>query len=155
MNPKVIKTKKEYNAALEHIGGLLSARPGTLEGNELELWTLLIRQYEEQCHPIEPPDPISAIAFRMEQQGLKKTDLAPYIGSRSKISEVLGGKRPLSLAMIRKLHNGLGIPAEVLLQVTQTAPGSGLAWPAPSLSPPSSRPRSSPASNTGTHPKHG
>ena len=116
MDPKVIKTEEEYEAALAHIGGLLSAELGTPQGDALELWTLLIQQYEEKAYPIGLPDPVSAIRFRMEQQKLKSADLVPFIGNKSKVSEVLNGKRPLSLSMIRRLHEGLGIPAEVLLQ---------------------------------------
>ena len=116
MIPKIIKTEAEYDATLERIAVLMSAAPGTPDGDELDLLVTLVELYEEKFYPIELPDPVEAIKFRMEQQGLKQKDLAPYLGSRSKISEILSGKRLLSLTMIRKLHTGLGIPAEVLLQ---------------------------------------
>jgi HTH-type transcriptional regulator/antitoxin HigA len=116
MVAKVIKNEREHEAALERIEALMDAAPSTPEGDELELLTTLVELYEEKRFPIELPDPVEAIRFRMEQAGLKQQDLVPYVGSRSKVSEVLSGKRPLSLKMIRALHKGLGIPAEVLLQ---------------------------------------
>jgi HTH-type transcriptional regulator/antitoxin HigA len=115
MRPKVIKTDAEYRAALARLDELLGAKPGTPEGDEFELWVTLIKDYEEEQFPIDLPDPITAIRFRMEQAGMKQVDLVPYIGSPSRVSEVLKGKRSLSLSMIRKLNKGLGIPAEVLL----------------------------------------
>jgi len=116
MRPKVIKTEADYEAALARLDELLDAEPGTPEGEEFELWATLIQTFEEEQFPIDLPDPIAAIRFRMEQAGLKQVDLVPYIGSASRVSEILRGKRSLSLSMIRKLHEGLGIPAEVLLQ---------------------------------------
>ena len=116
MLPKVIKNDREYAAALARIDQLMDAAPGTPEGDELELLATLVEVYEDKHFPIELPDPLEAIRFRMEQSGLKQQDLVPYIGSRSKVSEVLAGKRPLSLKMIRALHKGLGVPAEVLLR---------------------------------------
>ncbi len=116
MIPKVIKAEEEYESTLERIDELMDAVPDTPEGDELELLVTLVELYEEKNYPIDLPDPVAAIKFRMEQQGLKQKDLVPFFGSRSKVSEVLSGKRSLSLAMIRKLHAGLGIPAEVLLQ---------------------------------------
>ena len=118
MRPKVIKTDAEYEAALARLDELLDAEPGTPEGDEFELWVTLVEAYEDSQFPIELPDPISAIRFRMEQAGLRQVDLVQYIGSRSRVSEVLNGKRKLSLSMIRRLHKGLGIPAEVLLHQT-------------------------------------
>jgi len=116
MRPKVIKTEADYEAALARLEELLDAEPDTSEGDEFELWATLISAYEEDAFPIDLPDPVAAIRFRMEQAGLKQADLVPYIGSASRVSEILRGKRTLSLSMIRKLHEGLGIPAEVLLQ---------------------------------------
>jgi len=116
MEPKVIHTEAEYRAALARVEELMDAEPGTPEGEELNLLGLLVEQYEDETFPIGLPDPIEAIRFRMEQAGLQQKDLVPYIGSPSKVSEVLSGKRRLSLAMIRRLHKGLGIPAEVLLR---------------------------------------
>ncbi|MEJ5309331.1 MAG: helix-turn-helix domain-containing protein [Anaerolineae bacterium] len=129
MKPKIIKNEADYQAALAHLETLMDAQPGTPEEEELELFAMLIEAYEQAVFPIDLPDPISAIKFRMEQQGLKRKDLEPYIGSQSKVSEVLNGKRPLSLAMIRALHAGLDIPLEVLLQKPQTP----LPLPDPSL----------------------
>lgn len=123
MKPKIIKTEADYQAALAHLEGLMDAPPGSSEEEELELFAMLIDAYEEEAFPIGLPDPVAAIRFRMEQQGLTRQDLEQYIGSQSKVSEVLNGKRPLSLAMIRALHTGLGIPAEVLLH----KPGQNLA----------------------------
>ena len=116
MYPKIIHTEEEYEAALHHVENLMDADPGSPGEAELELWTLLIENFEESQYPIPPPDPVEAIRFRMEQLGLKAGDLKPYIKSKSKISEVLNHKRPLSLTMIRALHQGLGIPAEILVR---------------------------------------
>jgi len=116
MRPKVIKTEADYDAALARLEDLLDAEPDSPEGDELELWATLISMYEEEVFPIDLPDPVAAIRFRMEQSGLKQADLVPFIGSASRVSEILRGKRTLSLSMIRKLHEGLGIPAEVLLR---------------------------------------
>jgi len=116
MKIKLIKTEEENEAALARLEEIFDAESGTPEGDEAELLTALIEMYEQKAYPIDLPDPIEAIKFRMDQQGLKPKDLVPYIGSAPRVSEVLSGKRPLSLAMIRKLVNELGIPAEVLLQ---------------------------------------
>lgn len=114
---KVIKTEAEYEEALERIETLMAkAHPGTASGDELEVLSLLAENYEAQHHPVGPPTPIEAIKFRMEQQGLAPRDLIPYLGSKGRVSEVLSGKRPLTLSMIRALHVHLGIPAEVLLR---------------------------------------
>jgi HTH-type transcriptional regulator/antitoxin HigA len=116
MVPKVIRTEADYEAALARVDELMVADPGTRRGDELELLVTLIELYEEEKYPIGPPTALDAIRFRMEQAGLSASDLVPYIGSRSKVSEMLSGKRRLSLRMIRSLHEGLGIPAESLLQ---------------------------------------
>src|SRR6266853_2759143 len=110
MKPKIIKTEAEYQATLARIEKIFDARPGTAKGDELELLLLLVETYEDKAYPIDPPDPIAALRFRMEQEGLKPKDLVPYIGSKSKVSEVLSGRRPLRLTMIRNLTDGLGIP---------------------------------------------
>ena len=114
--PKLIKTEQDYQGALDRIDEIFTAKPGTPDGDELELLSTLVELYEEKAFPIGLPTPVEAIKFRMEQQGLKPKDLISSIGSASKVSEVLSGKRSLSLSMIRKLVNELGIPAEVLLQ---------------------------------------
>ena len=113
---KVIKTEEEYHQALDRLSVLMDAAPGSEEESELELLAVLTQKYEEEHFPIELPDPIEAIKFRMEQQGLSRKDMVPFFGSQSRVSEVLGRKRPLSITMIRALHKGLGIPADVLLQ---------------------------------------
>ncbi len=125
MKAKIIKSEADYEAALAYIEGLMDAEPGSEEEEELELFAALVEQYENAHYPIAPPDPIDAILFRMDQEGLIRKDMAAYIGSQSKVSEVLNRKRPLSLSMIRKLHEGLGIPADVLLR----EPGKKLASP--------------------------
>ena len=112
---KVLKSEADYDAALARVEAMESARPGTPEGDELEVLVALIGLYEDEHYPVGPPDPIEAIKSRMEQQGLTQKDLIPYIGSRSKVSEVLSGRRPLSVRMMRALQRGLGIPAQVLL----------------------------------------
>ncbi|HEX9782190.1 MAG TPA: transcriptional regulator [Opitutaceae bacterium] len=114
MKPKVIKTGRDHRAALAHLERLMD-QPNPDEA-ELELWSLLVEKYEDERFPIAAPDPIEAIRFRMEQGGLAMADLQPYLQSKSKVSEVMNRKRPLSLAMIRALHRGLRIPAEVLVQ---------------------------------------
>jgi len=116
MKVKVLKTEAEYEAALAQAEQLMDAAPGSSEEEALELWAFLIEAYEAQHVPIDLPDPIEAIQFRMQQEGLTRKDMRKYLGSQSKVSEVLNRKRPLSLTMIRNLHEGLGIPAEVLLQ---------------------------------------
>jgi len=116
MKPKLIKTAAEHQTVLARIEVIFGAKPNTPEGDELDLLVTLVELYEEKAFPIDLPSPLDALQFRMEQQGLKAKDLIPYIGSASKVSEVLAGKRSLSLAMIRKLVNELGIPAQVLLQ---------------------------------------
>lgn len=116
MKPKVIKTESEYEKALAHLEALMETKPNTSIEEEMELFAVLIENYERENFPIGLPDPIEAIKFRMEQQGLTRKDLEKYIGSQSKVSEVLNRKRPLSIAMIRTLHQELDIPAEVLLQ---------------------------------------
>lgn len=115
---KIIKNDKEYKSALAEVETLIESDPqaGTEDGDRLELLALLISTYEDTRYPIEMPSPIEAIKFRMEQLGLSQKDLVPYIGSRSKVSEILTGKRSLSLKMIRMLNSGLGIDAEVLLK---------------------------------------
>ena len=115
MRAKVIKTESEYGAALARIEKLMDAKRDTPQGDELELLSLLVHDYEENVFPIDKPDPLAAIRFRMEQQGLEPKDLVPLLGSRSRVSEVLSGRRNLSLKMIRNLVGRLGIPAEVLL----------------------------------------
>jgi HTH-type transcriptional regulator/antitoxin HigA len=113
---KIIKTEVNCQRALVRIDELMDAEPNTSEGDELELLVTLVKLYEEKKYPIDMPDPVEAIKFRMEQLNLNQQALVPFIGSKSKVSEVLNKKRPLSLSMMQALHKGLGIPAEILLQ---------------------------------------
>lgn len=116
MEIKPIKTKKDYESALKEIERLFDAAPGTREGDRLEVLATLVEAYEEKYHPIAPPNPIEAIRYYMESRGLTRSDMEQYLGSRARVSEVLNRKRALTMEMIRKLHKGLGIPAEVLIQ---------------------------------------
>lgn len=111
-----IRTKADYKAALVEVEALWGARSGTPRGDRLDVLATLIDAYEAEHQPIDPPDPIDAIQFRMEQQGLTRRDLEGLIGTRARIAEVLNRKRPLSINMIRRLHEHLGIPAEVLIR---------------------------------------
>lgn len=113
---KLIGTEEEYREAMARIKEIFHAPAGTSESDELELRVRLVEMYEKERYPIDPPDPISAIEFRIEQQRLTQRDLIPYFGSRSKVSEVLSGKRAISMSMARALHRHLGISAEALLQ---------------------------------------
>ena len=115
---KVIKTESDYDTALAAIEEFMDRDPdpGSPEADQLEVLALLIQNYEQKTTASRLPDPIDAIRFRMDQEGLTQRHLIPYIGSRSKVSEVLSGKRPLTLSMMRALHSKLGIPAKVLLQ---------------------------------------
>lgn len=113
---KPIRTDADHEAALAEVERLWGSRAGTPEGDRLDVLATLIDAYEAKHHPIDPPDPIEAIRFRMEQQGLTRKDLEPIFGSRSRTSEVLNRKRGLSIEMIRQLHARLGIPAEVLIR---------------------------------------
>jgi HTH-type transcriptional regulator / antitoxin HigA len=124
---RVIHNDTEHRDALAALDRLLVLDPedGTPEADELDLLALVIETYEKERFPITPPDPVDAIRFRMDQAGLSQRDLVPYIGSKSKVSEVLSGKRPLTLTMIRALHEGLDIPADVLLQRTPDAGPDG------------------------------
>lgn len=113
---RLIKTDEEYKAALKLADKLFDAEPDTPDGDKLELIAALIEIYEKEHFPIENPSPLAAIRFRMEQMNLSPKDLIPIIGSKSKVSEVLSGKRTLSLNMIRRISSELGIPAEILIQ---------------------------------------
>jgi HTH-type transcriptional regulator/antitoxin HigA len=116
MEIKLIKTENDYNQALERLEVVFDAKKGTAEGDELELLGILIEQYENTHFPIDLPDPIEAIKFRMEQMGYNQNDLAKIIGFKSRASEILSKKRKLSLEMIRQLHTSLHIPTDVLIQ---------------------------------------
>lgn len=111
-----IRTDADHEAALEEVARLWGARSGTPEGDRLDVLATLIEAYEIRRHPVDPPDPIEAIRFRMEQQGLDRRALEPMIGTRNRVAEVLGRRRGLSIGMIRRLHEGLGISADVLIR---------------------------------------
>lgn len=116
MNLKPIKTKKDYQQALDRLELIFDAKKGTKEGDELEILGILIDLYENEHFRIDLPDPIEAIRFRMEQMGYTQTDLANVVGLKSRASEILNRKRKLSLDMIRQLHEKLNIPTDVLIQ---------------------------------------
>jgi HTH-type transcriptional regulator / antitoxin HigA len=116
---KPIRTKADYKKAFAEIERLWGAKSGTPEGDRLDVLATLVEAYEAEHYPIDPPDPVEAIKFRMEQQGLSRKDLEPLIGTRTRVAEVLNRKRNLSISMIRRLHDRLGIPAEVLIRPTR------------------------------------
>jgi len=116
MKIKPIKSEREYELALKRLDKIFDAEPETKEGDELELLALVIEDYEDKNYPIDPPDPIEAIKFRMEQMGMNQNDLAKIIGHRSRASEILNRKRKLTLSMIRKLNRELNISTEVLVK---------------------------------------
>jgi HTH-type transcriptional regulator/antitoxin HigA len=111
-----VRTKEDYEAAIEEIGRLMTARSGTPEGDRLDVLSTLVEAYEAEHYSIKAPDPIALIEFAMEQRQATRADLEPIIGSRGRVSEVLTKKRPLTLAMIRKLSEEWGLPADVLVQ---------------------------------------
>ncbi|MGV6826056.1 MAG: helix-turn-helix domain-containing protein [bacterium] len=115
MNLKPIKNKTHYNQVLERINELWGAKRNTKEGDELDVLVLLVEKYEEEHYPMPPSDPVEAIKFLMEQKGLTRKDLEPYLGTRARVSEVLNKKRNLTLPMIKKLHEGLNIPYDCLI----------------------------------------
>jgi HTH-type transcriptional regulator/antitoxin HigA len=110
-----IRSEADYDAALERIDALMGAKPGSAEGDELDVLVTLVDAYEEKRFPMDAPDPVTAIQFQMEQQGLTRKDLEPMIGSRARVSEVMTGKRGLTLAMVRRVRSGLGISADLLV----------------------------------------
>ncbi|MEX0773606.1 MAG: helix-turn-helix domain-containing protein [Balneolales bacterium] len=110
-----IHTEQDYRRALARIEKIFDAEPGSKEGDELEVLGILVEQYEKENFPIEPPKPVEAIKFRMEQVGMSQKDLAKLLGSRSRASEILTGKRALSLRQIRLLTRQLGVPADILI----------------------------------------
>ena len=116
MNIRPIKTKKDYEQALLRLEVIFDAKKGTPKGDELELLGMLVDNYENEKFPIDFPDPVEAIKFRMEQLGYNQNDLAKVVGLKSRASEILNRKRKLSLEMIRQIHDRLNIPTEVLIQ---------------------------------------
>lgn len=118
---KPIRTEADYDAALREVERLWGAKSGTPKGDRLDVLITLIEAYEDKHYPMDPPDPIEAIKFRMEQQGLTRKALEPLIGSRARVAEILSRKRNLSIAMIRRLNAELGIPTDVLVRPTRGA----------------------------------
>ncbi len=120
MNIRPIRTEADYKATLKEISALMESDPelGTFEGDRLDILVTLVQAYEARHLTIAAPDPVEAIKFRMDQSGLSVKDLEPIIGKSNRVYEVLNRKRPLTLAMIRRLHQSLGIPADVLIAVT-------------------------------------
>ncbi len=124
MDIKPIKTRADYRRALAAIDSMMRARRGSRDGDRLDVLATLVEAYEAKQFPIDLPDPIEAIRFVMEQRGLSPEDLEPMIGRRSRVYEVLSRRRPLTLAMIRRLHADLGIPAESLIRERRTSVAS-------------------------------
>jgi len=115
MEIRPIKTEEDYNTSIRRIKVLWGAKKDTPQGDELDLLVTLVESYEMKHYPIAPPDPVDAIKFRMEQMDMTKADMVQYIGSQSRVSEILNGRRKLTLGMIKALYKGLRIPAEILL----------------------------------------
>jgi HTH-type transcriptional regulator/antitoxin HigA len=115
MDIRPIKTEQDYNNSIRRIEELWGAKKDTAQGDELDLLITLVESYEIKHYPIAPPDPVDAIKFRMEQMDMTKADLIKYIGSQSRVSEILNRKRSLTLKMVKSLYRGLKIPADILL----------------------------------------
>ena len=115
MEIRPIKTEKDYNEAIQRIEKLWGAKKNSPSGDELDLLCTIVEAYEMKHFPILPPDPVDAIIFRMEQMNMTKSDMAKYLGSQSRVSEILTRKRQLTLKMVKSLYKGLKIPAEILL----------------------------------------
>jgi HTH-type transcriptional regulator/antitoxin HigA len=133
-----IRTEQDHRAAVARIEELMNAAPNSSEGDELDVLATLVDAYEAKHHVIDAPDPVTAIQFRMEQQHLSRKDLEPMIGSRARVSEVLTGKRPLTLEMVRRVKGGLGISADLLITA---APVSKRAYSASRIRPAKASPK--------------
>ena len=120
MEIEPIKNRRDYQRALKDIAGLMSAKRNTPEGDRLDVLVTLVEAWERKYYPLDLPDPIEAIKYHMDQNGLQPRDLIPFIGSRNRVHEVLNRKRSLTLKMINRLHRGLGIPAESLIKIDQS-----------------------------------
>jgi HTH-type transcriptional regulator/antitoxin HigA len=118
---KPIRSKAQYERALAEVERLWGSKAGSTKGDRLDVLATLIDTYEAEHYPMDPPDPVEAIKFRMEQQGLTRKDLEPLIGTRTRVAEVLNRRRSLSIAMIRRLHARLGIPAEILIRPSRSS----------------------------------
>ena len=119
MEIEPIKNDRRYRRALKEIEGLMTAKRNTPEGDRLDVLVTLVEAWEQKHYPLDLPDPVEAIKFHMDQKGLEPRDLIPFIGSRNRVYEILNRRRPLTLKMIRQLHEGLGIPAESLIKMGQ------------------------------------
>src|SRR5271165_7158654 len=124
MRIQPVRTEAEHDAAVTRIQELMGAEPGTEASDELEVLVTLVDAYETKNFPIDMPDPVTVIKFQMEQQGISRKDLEPMIGSRARVSEILTGKRALTLPMIRRLHDGLNIPVDLLVGISTVSPPS-------------------------------
>ena len=122
-----IRTEDDYRRALREIEALMDAKAGSAEADRLDVWATLVEAYEARHYPIPAPDPIAAIEYYLDRNGLARRDLEPYLGSRARVSEILNRRRPLSLEMIRRLQSGLGIPADLLVQPYELAPRAAVA----------------------------
>src|SRR5438034_11282162 len=116
MKFRPIRTKSDYEAAVAEIERLFDAKPNSPEGDSLEIWTTLVEVYEEKHFPIPSPDPIDALRYHLESRGLSERHLERFLGNRATVKQILNRKRPLTMEMIRKLHHGLGISADLLIQ---------------------------------------
>lgn len=125
MEIRPIKTETDYEAVMAEIESLFDAPPDTSEADRLDVLTTLAEAFEEQHYPIPPPHPVEALLYYMECRGLSRRDMELYIGSRARIGEILNRRRALTIDMIRRLHEGLGIPTEVLIQPYSLASGEG------------------------------
>ena len=133
MEIKPIRSEADYEAALKEIDTLVNSQPGTPEGDRMDVLVTLVQAYEASHYPIpEPDDPVGVLEYYMESRGLSRADLLPYLGSKERVSEILNHKRGLSLEMIRRLHAGLGIPADLLVG-KQTRPTTRKPSPLPHL----------------------
>ena len=119
MDIEPIKTQRDYRRVLKEIESLMMAKRNTAEGDRLDVLVTLVEAWERKYYPLDLPDPVEAIKYHMEQSGLQPRDLIPFIGSRNRVHEVLNRRRPLTLKMIWRLHQGLGIPAESLIKLKQ------------------------------------
>jgi len=116
MTLRPIRTESDYDEALIEIETLFGAQPGTPEGDRLDVLATLVEAYELRHHPVLPPDPIEALLYYIESRGLTRRDLEPYLGSRARVAEILNRRRGLTIPMIRRLHEGLGLPPEIMIQ---------------------------------------
>jgi HTH-type transcriptional regulator/antitoxin HigA len=122
MQIQPVRTEAEHDAAVEHITRLMGVEPGSAASDELEILVTLVDAYEAKHFPVNLPDPVAILKFQMEQQGLTRKDLEPMLGSRARVSEILTGKRALTLPMIRRLHHAMGIPLDLLVGATVPSP---------------------------------